>query len=221
MSQKGAGLPAAVIFDLDGTLVHSAPDLHFAVNETLSTLDRDRISLDQVISFIGNGVPVLVDLALTATGGSDEMLHRKALQVFLKVYEANMTRLTVPYPGVTACLEVLRDAGCLMGVCTNKPERPAHMICDDLGLSQYFETITGAREGLARKPDADPLLSCLNALGVAPDQALYVGDSAVDFHTAQNAGVKFRLFSGGYLNAPLTDLPAAARFDDWQTADLT
>ncbi|KIN63946.1 Phosphoglycolate phosphatase, bacterial [Sulfitobacter noctilucicola] len=207
--------PKAIIFDLDGTLIHSAPDLHAAANVALASEGRDPLDLDTVISFIGNGVDALIAKSLDVTGGSDAALHVRALATFMAFYTQNMTTLTKAYPGVIAALNDFRDTGIPLGICTNKPVQPARDICDQMGLTAYFADITGAQDGQARKPDPAPLLASIDNLGVDPAQALYVGDSAVDYHTARNAHVSFRLFSKGYLNDPLPDLSESDSFDDW------
>ena len=94
-------------------------------------------------------------------------------------------------------------------------------MCAALNLERFFDDITGAQACAPKKPDPAPLLSTLKRLGVAPEEAIYVGDSAVDFETARNAQVAFRLFGGGYLNAALPDLDPADRFDDWSAIDLS
>jgi phosphoglycolate phosphatase len=207
--------PKAIIFDLDGTLIHSAPDLQFAANEALKSIGRAPLDLATIISFIGNGVETLVKRTLTATGGSTETLERDVLKVFLEVYGRNITTLTRPYDGVIAALEQFRSRGVPLGICTNKPTGPAREICDNLGLTQYFDAIVGAEPGQAKKPDPQSLLTCITTLGCTAKQTLYVGDSAIDFHTARNSDVTFRLFSGGYLNDPLPDLNPNDQFDDW------
>lgn len=204
-----------VIFDLDGTLIHSAPDLQFAVNEALKTIDRTALDLATIISFIGNGVETLVHRAMLATGGTDAQQERTVLGAFLETYNANMTVRTRPYPNVVRALEDLKSSGVQLGVCTNKPTKPAREICDKLDLATYFDVIAGAEPDQPKKPDPSPLLNCIKALKSTPAQTIYVGDSAIDYETARNAGVKFRLFSGGYLNSALPDLNPQDRFDDW------
>ncbi|WP_298567877.1 phosphoglycolate phosphatase [uncultured Aliiroseovarius sp.] len=213
-------LPDAIIFDLDGTLVNSAPDLQAAANVMLNDLGRAPLDLDTIITFIGNGVEKLIERSLEATGGYDDDLRRHALAVFLDTYETNMTTLTKPYPGVVNCLEQLCAAGVPLGICTNKPDGPAKAICAALGLSQFFTAIDGARPDQPRKPDPAPLLACIAKLNTAPQNALYVGDSGVDFLTAHNARVPFRLFSQGYLHAPIPELHARDQFSDWTLSNL-
>ncbi len=211
---------SALVFDLDGTLLHSAPDLHAAANVALVELGRPELDLETVISFIGNGVEKLVERCLKATGGCENGIHAKALSVFMNSYSANMTTLTRPYPGVVNCLSKLEQSGAKMGICTNKPTAAARGICDALDLSRYFAVIAGAEEGQVKKPDPKPLLDVLSRLNADPVRALYIGDSSIDHSTAKNAGVEFRLFSGGYLKAPITDLPKSNIFVDWAQSGL-
>lgn len=207
--------PKAIIFDLDGTLIHSAPDLHAAANATLTSLGREALDLPTVISFIGNGVEKLVERSLDATGGYDAAQRQTALGLFMDSYNQDMTTLTRPYPGVMAALAAFQDAGVPLGICTNKPTGPAREICERLDLTPYFQVIAGAEDGQAKKPDPAPLLACIDDLRAKPSETLYVGDSTIDYFTARNADVPFRLYTNGYLNAPLPDLPEASRFDDW------
>ncbi|SEW02249.1 phosphoglycolate phosphatase [Aliiroseovarius sediminilitoris] len=213
-------IPEAIIFDLDGTLVHSAPDLQAATNVVLAALDRAPLDLQTIISFIGDGVEKLVERSLKATGEFNDSLQAEALTLFLENYEQNMTTLTRPYPGVVECLEQLCASDVPLGVCTNKPTEPARRICAELGLTRYFNVIVGAEPNVAKKPDPAPLHGCISGLGTTPDKSVYVGDSAIDFQTARNAAVPFRLFSGGYLNGKILDVPTENCFRDWTEADF-
>ncbi len=210
----------AVLFDLDGTLIHSAPDLRAAVNVALVELGREPLDLSKVISFIGNGVEKLVERSLVATGGATPQLLDASLKLFRESYEQNLTTLTRPFPGVEDCLRKLKSDGVKLGICTNKPTEPAKAICDQLGLGTFFDVILGAEPDKPKKPDPAPLLSCIAALGGNTGGALYVGDSEVDYQTARNAGVPFRLFSLGYLKAELPDLGPSDRFDDWNSSGI-
>ena len=205
----------AIIFDLDGTLIHSAPDMHAAVNVTLKALGRDTLDLHTIISFIGNGFEKLVEQSLDATGRYDGSVRQTALDLYLKSYNQNITTLTRPYTGVVSALREFQRAGVPMGICTNKLTKPAKEICARLNLMQFFKVIAGAEDCQPRKPDPTPLLNCIKDLSSTPSKTLYVGDSTIDYFTALNAGVPFRLFSNGYLNAPLPDLLEADRFEKW------
>ncbi|MEP2641796.1 HAD-IA family hydrolase [Roseobacter sp.] len=209
-----------LIFDLDGTLIHSAPDLHAALNAALYPLERGPLDLTRVISFIGNGVEKLVERGLIATGGSNAALHRATLDRFLDVYTANGVALTKPYNGVLAQLGGLKDRRVTLGLCTNKPQAPTNQICDALGISTFFDSIVGATPDLPRKPDPAMLHKTIADLGAQPQDVIYVGDSLIDHNTARAAGVEFWLYTQGYLNAPLPNDGCAHRFDHWADPDL-
>lgn len=211
--------PKTVIFDLDGTLVHSAPDLHLSANAMLSHLGRSRLSLDQVTGFVGNGIEKLVEWSLQATGGSEGANQKEAVSIFKDCYRQNLTTLTRAYPGVEQQLQHLQELGLRLAVCTNKPTSPARDICATLGLSGFFDQITGAEDGVPKKPDPTSLLSTIQTLGSDAQSSLYVGDSETDYRTAANAGVRFALFSGGYRKAPVEEFPGSAIFGHWDEFD--
>ncbi|MEM6487426.1 MAG: phosphoglycolate phosphatase [Pseudomonadota bacterium] len=203
----------AVVFDLDGTLVHSAPDIHAAANAVLAEIGRPPLSLDQVCGFIGNGVVKLIERALAATGGVRDL--DTAVARFRAIYGAAPARLTQPYEGVRACLSALRRADLALAVCTNKPEAPARAILQALDLSAPFPVVVGGDTVGVAKPDPAPLLACLGALGVGVGDTLFVGDSETDEDTAQRAGVAFAHFTRGYRNKPADAFRAAFAFDDY------
>ena len=203
-----------VVFDLDGTLVHSAPDLHAAANRMLGELGRPPLSLERVTRFVGDGVPKLVERCLAATGGVAG-LHAEAVGRFRRHYDAAPAELTRPYPNVVPAAHALREAGCRLGVCTNKPEAPARKLLGVLGMEALFDALVGGDTLPEKKPDAAPLRRAIRALGGAPGSALYVGDSEIDAATAGNAGVRFALFTGGYRKVSADALSPAYRFDDF------
>ena len=211
---RGPPIPGPVVFDLDGTLVDSAPDLHAAANRMLAELGRPPLSLAQVTGFIGNGVPKLVERCLQATGGV-EGLQAGALARFRRHYDASPAELTRPYPGAVAALQALRGAGRRLGVCTNKPEAPARKLLALLGMHRHFDAVVGGDSLAVQKPDPAPLCHAIAALGGDPGSALYVGDSEVDAATAENAGVAFALFTQGYRRTPVERLRCAFAFGDF------
>lgn len=208
----------AIIFDLDGTLVHSAPDLHRAAEAMLAEIGRPSVTLEQVTGFVGNGVPKLVERCLDATGGQPEDGGAAALSIFTRHYNADPTALTRPYPGVVELLARLAEAGTALGVCTNKPEMPARRMLSDLDLARHFGSVVGGDTLARKKPDPAPLGRCLADLGIAPSGALYVGDSETDAATADTAGLPFALFTQGYRKTPVDELPHTFAFDHF--ADL-
>ena len=207
----------AVVFDLDGTLAHSAPDLHAAANVVLRDLDAPPLDLETVIGFIGNGIEVLVRRVLVCSGFTatpERLAH--AVAVFERYYSANLTTLTRPYPGAEALLRTLQDAGVAMALCTNKPEAPARALCQEMGLDPYFTQVVGGDTLDRRKPDPAPLLHAIHALQSTPQQTLYVGDSHVDYETAKSAGVPFCFYRGGYLRQTIADFAPEYTVSDLQ-----
>lgn len=200
-----------VIFDLDGTLIDSAPDIHRVANIVLAERDLPELSFTTVRDFIGNGVGVLVArILLSLNRPSDGMEHRAMVGRFIELYEDAVT-LTTLYPGVTDMLDELARQGCPMAICTNKPEAPARSVLGHFGLSAHFTVVVGGDSLAERKPHPAPLLAALSALGV--ERAVFVGDSEVDAETAVAAGLPLALYSGGYRKTPVTELGARLIFD--------
>ncbi|WP_428672603.1 phosphoglycolate phosphatase [Roseibium sp.] len=201
-----------LIFDLDGTLIDSAPDLHAASNRMLAREDRPSLSLETVRSFIGNGIPTLVDRVMAASD-LDKGERDRLIAEFVTDYNARATELTRPYPGVVDALRKFRDLGLRLAICTNKPVGPTETILDDLGLAEFFSAIVGGDSFPERKPDPRGVLSLAQELGGS--QALYIGDSEVDAETALRAKLPFFLFTEGYRKTPVEDLQHARSFDDF------
>lgn len=201
-----------VIFDLDGTLIDSAPDIHAAVARMLEAEGRPPLDIATVISFIGLGLPNLVERVIRHCG-MDMGDHARLVAVTLGHYNKGSSTLTKVYPGVIAALTALQQAGHRMAICTNKPEAPARAVLRDLGLGVFFEVVVGGDSLPVKKPDPAPLHACITALGGG--RTLYVGDSEVDAATAQAAQVPFALFTQGYRKTPVADLPHDVAFDDF------
>lgn len=202
----------AIIFDLDGTLIDSAPDIHAALNRALAEEGAPATTLAQVRGFIGNGVSVLVERAIAAQG-LDPARHGALHDAFRRHYDAAPAALTTLYPGVRECIDTFRDEGWRLGICTNKPETPARAILAHYGLSDVFGTVIGGDSLAVRKPDPAPLLAARAALGA--ERAVFVGDSEIDAETARNAGIRFALFTEGYRRGEPDDMPHDARFNDY------
>lgn len=199
-----------IVFDLDGTLIDSAPDIQVVANKLLVPYGA-QITLAQTRSFIGNGIAFFIERMLAALNLppalQDEMVPQFQ-QAYLTAFEH-----TVLYPQVRETLEMLKGGGHAMGVCTNKPLAPCMAVMDHLGLSPYFATFWGGDSLPVRKPHPAPLNAALDALGRGP--CVYVGDSEVDAQTAVSAGVPFLLYSEGYRKNLVADIPHTAVFSDF------
>ena len=204
----------AVIFDLDGTLIDSAPDIHAAVARALTEEGAVPLSFETVRGFIGNGLPILVERVIAARKERPDPVRRADLtQRVMRYYAAASADLTTVYPGVLMALAVLAAKGHPMGVCTNKPEGAARDVLNALGLGGFFQAVIGGETLPQRKPHPAPLLATRDQLGAA--RALYVGDSEVDAETALAAGIPLLLYTEGYRKTPIADLPHRAAFSDF------
>lgn len=193
----------AVIFDLDGTLVDSAPSLHRAACAMLRGLNLPEPDLRTVTGFVGNGVPTLVDRCLDWAGGPST---DAALALFRQIYDADPVTGVAIFDGVSALLADLAGRGVQLGLCTNKPTAPTETLLRKLDLGPFAAVACGDTLPV-RKPHPDPLLHVIDALNVPVGDVLYVGDSVVDLQTARAAGVEYAHIALGYQNGTLTGLP--------------
>lgn len=203
----------AVIFDLDGTLVDSAPDIQASVNVMLVEEGLEPLDLPTTISFIGNGLPKLVERVMAARGIADDEFERLHARV-LAIYNASSSDKTVVYEGVIDVLKELKAQGVYLGVCTNKPEEPARHVLAGLELEGFFEVVIGGDSLPVRKPDPQPLFEAMGDF--AATDVLYVGDSEVDAGTAESAKVRFALFTKGYRKSPVEEITYSVKFSHWR-----
>lgn len=208
----------AVVFDLDGTLIDSEPDLRAALNRTLVAYGRQPVERPAVIMMIGDGVPKLVERGFDATGGPPGGGLEAAIEKFLQFYEGNAAELSELFPGAAQTLELLRDSGLKLGICTNKPERPTREILAAFTIADHFDAVVGGDTlpGI-RKPDGRHLAAVLQELGVVRERALMVGDNHNDAGTAAALGMPFIAVSFGYARGPVSELDAHRvidHFDD-------
>jgi phosphoglycolate phosphatase len=211
---------AAVIFDLDGTLVDSAPDLAAAANTLLAEHGLPPLATAEIAAMVGDGVTKLVERVLAARQVSGVPLA-DAVARFMAFYERHPATLTHAYPGVLEGLPQLRATGLRLGLCTNKPERATHLILARLELADYFSAVVTGDSLPARKPDPAPIRLALTQLGAEPRKAVMVGDHVNDVLAADAAGVRAIFASYGYGSATLgTAAPAATidHFSDLPTA---
>ncbi len=203
----------SVIFDLDGTLIDSVPAIHAVSNAVLTEMGFEPLSLPMIRSFVGKGVPNLVrQLLITSGEDPDGPLFARVEHALIARYETDVEG-NVPYPNVIAALDTLKEMGCRMAVCTNKPFAPAEAALRHVGLWEYFELTLGGDSMPTRKPEPQMLHHCHQALGGGA--MIYVGDSEVDAETAVNAQAPFAIYSEGYRKTPLAEVPHDVAFSDW------
>ncbi len=201
--------PLAIIFDLDGTLVESAPDLAATTNVLLQRQGRRMIELDELRSMVGKGARVMIEKAMAATGepATEEQI-KAMIPEFLEYYGENLADHTLPFPGVIDALDQLGARGCLLGVCTNKFESMSRKLLDILGMSHHFKAVLGGDTLKIRKPDPEHVLESIRRVGGTPERAIMVGDSNNDIDAAKAAGVASIAVSFGYTDIPPRELGA-------------
>lgn len=191
-----------ILFDLDGTLIDSAPDLASAVNHMLSSLKRPVFSEETIRSWVGNGARVLVQRGLSGQSEIDEKLDddliTQSLQIFLDFYKQNLCINTQLYPSVRASLKVLKAQGYRLALVTNKPFAFIKPILERLQLTGLFSIVLGGDSLAKRKPDAQPLLHVCQELQVNVEQCVMVGDSKNDILAAKAANMQSIGLTYGY-----------------------
>ena len=197
----------AIVFDLDGTLVDSAPDIGAALSIVLEEAGGPGVDLPTVRDLIGDGARTLVERALRQTGGPGDV--GSLLRRFLLVYADHACVQTRLYDGARECLVALAERGHPLAICTNKPLLHTRIILDRLDLAGLFPVVVGGDSLPVKKPDPAPLLLALRQLGVG--HGVLVGDSGTDLGAARAAGLPCLLLRHGYSRVPVDELDA----DDW------
>jgi len=188
-----------ILFDLDGTLVDSASDLYRAMNMSLNVLQLPEVTEEQVRTWVGKGTSLFCYSTLQyLTGQVDPAQHQQLLDTFLEIYNAEPCVDTQPFNGVVDFLDWGLSNNKQMICVTNKPEQPARMIVESLGLSKYFVDVIGGDRFEERKPHPRQLLFCVDEYQLAKDQVLMLGDSSNDVEAARRAGVDCIVVSYGY-----------------------
>lgn len=201
----------AVLFDLDGTLIDSLPNIHAAANAVLGEFGLPPLEARIVASFVGMGEKVFVDRLIAATA-LEEADRPSVLESFMGHYKTEAKK-TVTFPGVHQALSQLRNTGVPLGLVTNKPRAPLGPTLDAADLSAFFQVEIAGDDLPKRKPDPLPLFHALEQLNV--DGGVYVGDSEIDAATAKAAAMPFVLFTEGIRQASIAELAPDAMFDDF------
>jgi phosphoglycolate phosphatase len=206
-----------IVFDLDGTLVDTAPDLAEATNYVLSTLGLDRINELEIRPFVGHGALAMIDGAVKAHGRklSERELH-DLFEVFLVYYSAHIADYSAPYPHVIAALDGLRAEGATLAVCTNKMEKQAHAVLKAMKLDGYFAAVTGRDSLGAYKPDPRHLTETIALAGGNQKSSIMIGDSETDIRTAKAASVPIVAVSFGYSVDPVASFGPDTIIDDYR-----
>jgi len=209
----------SVVFDLDGTLVHSSPDIAFHLNAAFaSCLDLEGPFSDQIVeNMIGGGLKDIIangfnELSLTP----DEALFDRVLQQYRQMYLDQPVVRTTLYDGVEDSLKKLQQNGIKIGLCTNKTEATARLVLDHFNLMPFFEVVIGGDTTPTRKPDPQSLKTAISALGGDIATSLMVGDSKADFGAARNAGCAVMLVDWGYSAVNVHDLGADLYISSYQ-----
>ena len=204
----------AVVFDLDGTLIDSLPDIAAAANALLSNHGHDPLPQMQIGGFVGMGERVFLDRLIAATA-LDPAQFDNLLSEFMALYTQNTGQTTL-FPGVVEALEALRAAGYGLGICTNKPSGPLDAVLTAVDLNRWFDVVIAGDTLPVRKPDPAPLCLAFDRMGAT--DGVYVGDSDVDAETAQRAGIAFAFFTEGIRTKPVEEIPHDRAFGSF--ADL-
>ncbi|MDX2158899.1 MAG: HAD-IA family hydrolase [Hyphomicrobiaceae bacterium] len=201
--------PCAVVFDLDGTLVDSAPDIQEALNAAFGPLGVPTFELRAVKTLIGGGAPAAVRRAAAMVGlalsSPDET---RVLSRFYDVYVAASARGRGLYPGAHELLAALASRGVALALCTNKAEHVTAVALKALEIDRYFGAVVGALDDRPKKPSPEPVLLALRGLGATAGEAVMVGDTSADIGAAKAAGLRSIAIAHGYAKGPVEDLGA-------------
>lgn len=204
-------------FDLDGTLVDTAPDIIGALNGVLKEQGVTPFHLDEARPLIGRGALELLRRAFELAGQPLAPDREKPLlDRLLDIYEAHIDDLSRPFDGLAPALDELEAAGAKFCVCTNKPTYLSVLLLNKLGLSGRFGTVRGADSVPAKKPDAGHLRACIDDMGGDLSKTIMIGDSETDFMTAVNAKVPSIIFTFGYSDRPVSELTPDALLDHYR-----
>lgn len=194
-----------IIFDLDGTLIDSLPDVQISLAYALALFDYPEVSVSSVKNMVGGGALSLVENAISSLGGN--LKDAPAVSdKFKSHYKAHPVNKTTIYPSVLESLSILKSSGFELGICTNKPEATTYPVIEKLNLKRYFGSIICGDTQAYKKPDPRHLLDVIDELGGESSTSVYVGDSETDIEAARAAQVPIILMSYGYAHQPIDEL---------------
>lgn len=206
-----------LVFDLDGTLVDTAPDLTAAMNHVLREAGRPPVPGADVRNMVGRGAMKLIERGFAATGApAAPEAMQGYFDAFIAYYAANVANRSEPFPHVRETLAGLQHEGFRLGVCTNKPEGLALSLLEALDMRRFFGPVLGADTLTVRKPDPEHLRETVRRAGGDPACAVMIGDSEVDAETAKAAGVPLVIFGFGYTQFDPETFGADALLHDYR-----
>ena len=192
-----------IVFDLDGTLVDTAPDLHLALNHCLSKAGFQAVPFESVRHMIGQGAKAMIEKGLAFQGVSRASAETEPLwHSFLQYYEANICTESRPFKGATRSLESLAAMGATLAICTNKTQHLAETLIGKLGLTSRFASVCGADSVPHKKPSGEHILHTVDRANGSPNRAIMIGASQTDERAARNAGLPFVYVTFGYGPSP-------------------
>jgi len=204
-----------IIFDLDGTLINSEPDLANALNRLLADYDVAPLTLAQVCTMIGNGAWKLVERGFRASSTPlpDELdnLTKRFITYYSEAYDVE----TTVYPNVVETLKTLKEKGYKLAVCTNKPMEPTQKVLKSYGLLDFMDGVVGGDSFSFKKPDGRHITQLLDDMDCPHDSAIMVGDSQNDVYAAREAGIPVIFMTYGYSRVSAEELKAEATLNDF------
>lgn len=183
------------IFDMDGTILNTLEDLCDSLNHTLKEFELPQRTLEEVRSFVGNGIHKLIERAVPT--GTDEGLLEEVFHSFNAYYKEHCAVKTRPYDGIPKVLQKLRSRGIYTAVVSNKADYGVQALCEDY-FNGLFDYAVGEKEGVRCKPNPDGVLDVIRKFGVSFEEAVYIGDSEVDYETSVNAGIDVLMVGWGF-----------------------
>jgi len=200
-----------MVFDMDGTILNTLEDLTDAMNYTLRSCGYPERTLSEVRSFVGNGIYKLVERA--APEGTDDAEWDRMYRIFMPYYQEHCYDKTKPYTGIPELMARLRERGALIAVVSNKADAAVQELCERF-FPGLVDAAVGERPGSRRKPAPDSVFAVLESLHIAPEDAVYIGDSDVDLETAVNSGLDHIIVTWGFRDRPFLEERGARVFAD-------
>lgn len=205
-----------LIFDLDGTLIDSAPDVRACMNQVLVDMGRRELTLIEIKNMIGWGARMLAEKALAKTGGAGTKVDvDRAFRGFLDIYAKNPADHSTVYPGVLSALDGFKAAGVRMGLCTNKPTATTPPVLEAMGLDHFFDVLSCGDTVPHRKPDGRHVRLVVDQMGGTIKTSAMIGDSESDITAAIDAGVRSIAVTFGYAHMPYENLGADALINNF------